>query len=508
MNLMEEGLYLNSTRTLEYSRSETIGPYARVGFLMHLVANLIFLGVSLSFACGSDAGQGLDAGPLVECEFPGPQVAGTTATDSLAQSPARCGQADHEWLRDPMLGEVTQVGDEQLYSAALLSTLAGIEGFVLPEPLTHDVVVRQILYTTQDRGVLVEASTLVAYPAEVPADREAFELLLLLHGTAGFNDECSPSNDTGQVIFAAVFASLGFVVAAPDYLGLKGAGDATGFVHPYLVGQPTAIASLDAARAAARLTREERGGGCVKPQFVTFGGSQGGHAALWVDRLAPYYAPELSLAGVVATVPPADLVGQSERALRDIVDATGNIIALMGTAPFWYGHNVPLSEIFVAPYDVSVPNALATSCDPLDEVPPPDTLPELFQPALLEAAEAGTLADVAPWGCIVAENGLTTTSVARIPTPDASYGILFVQGEADPLVNPEIERAAFTELCAQGVPLQYLECASAPHVEATLWSVAEIVTFIRARFAGEPMDEALLCELSVAVRCSGTPDEI
>ncbi len=474
----------------------------------------LFLGLFLSLAnwgCGSDGGQtpdaGTDARHLMECGFPDPQVAGTTTTDVLAQSPARCGQAAHQWLRDPSLGEVTHVGEEQLYSAALLSTLADIEGFVLPEPLTHDVAIRQILYTTQDRGVLVEASTLVAYPLEA-FEQEPFELLLLLHGTAGFNDECSPSNDTGQVIFAAVFASLGFVVAAPDYLGLKGVGDATGFVHPYLVGQPTAIASLDAARAAGRLTRDVRGGGCVKPEFVAFGGSQGGHAALWVDRLAPYYAPELSLVGVVATVPPADLVGQSERALGEIVKATGNVIALMGTAQFWYGHEAQLSEVFVAPYDVSIPNALATSCDPLDEVPPPDTLPELFQAPLLEAAEAGTLAELDPWGCILAENGLTTTSIPRIATPDSSYGILFLQGEADALVNPEIERAAFTELCAQGLPLQYLECASAPHVEATLWSVAEIVTFVRARFAGEPMDTALLCELSEAARCSGTPDEI
>ncbi len=467
-------------------------------------------------ACGSDnsgpadngTDAGVDANTPLQCQFPLPQVGGTPATDALAQKPAQCGQADHQWLNVPELGKITKLGDEQLYSAALLTGLLELEGIVLPEAPMYDVAVRQVLYTTQDRGSLIEASALIAYPVEVDAKRDPFELLLLLHGTAGFTDQCSPSNDNGQVGFAAIFASLGFVVAAPDYLGLKGTGEPTGFVHPYLVGQPTAIASLDAARAAARLTREQRGGGCVQPRFVTFGGSQGGHAALWVDRLAPYYAPELSLAGVVATVAPADIVSQSRRALSQIVKATGNVISMMGTASSWYGHQSRLSEVFVPPFDTSIPNALANSCDPLDEVQPPDTLPALFQPEILSAAKDGTLAEVEPWGCMLKESGLTTTSVARIPPTESSYGILFVQGQADPLVNPEIERKSFTELCNQGMHLQYLACASAPHVEATIWSVSEILTFIRARFASEPMAPELFCKLSDPVRCSGTPADI
>ncbi len=476
---------------------------------------ILALGVCVS-ACGSDGsgaiGNGMDAGmdantPL-QCQFPAPQVGGTPATDALAKKPAQCGQADHQWLNAPELGNITKLGDEQRYSAALLTGLLELQGIVLPEAPMYDVAVRQVLYTTQDRGSLIEASALIAYPVEVDAQRDPFEMILFLHGTTGFTDECAPSNDMGQIGLAAIFASLGFVVAAPDYLGLKGTGDPTGFVHPYLVGQPTAIASLDAARAAARLTREQRGGGCVQPRFVTFGGSQGGHAALWVDRLASYYAPELSLAGVVATVAPANIVAQSRRALSKIVSATGNVISMMGTASSWYGHQSRLAEVFVPPFDTSIPNALANSCDPLDEVQPPDTLPELFQPEILNAAKDETLTDIEPWGCMLKESGLTTTSVARIPPTESSYGILFVQGQADPLVNPEIERKSFTELCNQGMPLQYLECASAPHVEATKWSISEILTFIRARFASKPMDPALLCQLSAAVRCSGTPDGV
>src|SRR5690606_3781338 len=94
-------------------------------------------------------------------------------------------------------------------------------------------------------------------------------------------------------LFAALLASYGYVAVAPDYLGLKNYGDPTGFLNPALVGQPTAVASIDAVRAALRLEPEERGGLCVPASFVAVGGSQGGHAALWVDRLAPHYAREL-----------------------------------------------------------------------------------------------------------------------------------------------------------------------------------------------------------------------
>ena len=51
-------------------------------------------------------------------------------------------------------------------------------------------------------------------------------------------------------------AARGYVVVAPDSIGLRAFGGTTGS-PPYLVGQPTAIASLDAVRAALqRFTRK------------------------------------------------------------------------------------------------------------------------------------------------------------------------------------------------------------------------------------------------------------
>jgi hypothetical protein len=101
------------------------------------------------------------------------------------------------------------------------------------------------------------------------------------------------------------------------------------------------------------------------------------------------------------------------------------------------------------------------------------------------------------------ENGLTTTSVARIQQDPASYGILFVTGEADTLVDTPNERVAYETLCGAGMPMQYLECAGASHTDATTWALPEIVTFLQARLAGEAFTPS--CQVSAATTCQGTP---
>ncbi len=455
--------------------------------------------LALAAACGDDApADRPDAG--LQCEVPAALVAGTAGTDALADAPARCGQAAHTWLRDAALGTVVEVDTATAYAADFLIALLGPQGVALPTPPAYDVAVRRITYQTQDRGVLVEATAFVAYPTvEVPGG--PLDMLVLLHGTSGFTDGCGAGSDQLYPLLGSLLAATGKIVVIPDYLGLRSDERATGFPHPYLVGQATAIASLDAVRAAQRLAPGDRGGHCATSRVAVIGGSQGGHAALWLDRLAPYSARELELAGVVATVPPMDLVAQTTRALTEIVDATGNTIAMLGTASPWYGAG--LAGALVQPWAGDLPGILAADCSPDADIDGLQ-LGDVFTTTLLDAAAAGTLADVDPYGCIFAENALTTTSVARIASSAPGYGILVVLSEDDTLVHTPIERAAYEALCTAGMPMQYLECAGAGHTDSTIWSLPEILAFIDARLAGEPMTPA--CAAAAPVTCSGTPE--
>jgi len=483
--------------------------------------SLVVAALVVAVGCGDDdgvvsmdAGPGTDAevtpdaeadgGVAVECDFPAPRLGTSAAATALATDPARCGQPDHQWLDPAGMGDIVERQHLRDLPAAILQAALEGEGLVLPRELEYDVVIDQILYTTQDRGETIEATAAVAYP-EGYDPSEPVDAVLLLHGTTGFSDACAPSNELEGQALAALFASIGYVAVAPDYIGLKALGEASPEVHPYLVGQATAIASLDSVRALGKLAAEERGGLCITPRIHVFGGSQGGHAALWVDRMSDTYAPEIELLGTVATVPPMDLLAQVERGLTELVDATANSTAMLGAASTWYGYGDRLDEVFVAPFDEDVPAYLLSSCDEDAPELPELTLEEVFQPALLEAADAGTFGDLDPWGCVIAENGLTTTSVERTRDDPASYGILLTFGAEDSLVHTPIEREAYRSLCEAGMPMEMVECTGAGHGTGTLWALPEILAFMEARAAGEAWVQPS-CEPPAAVICEGTPE--
>ncbi|AWV89445.1 lipase family protein [Bradymonas sediminis] len=438
-------------------------------------------------------------------------VASTPETAAFAADAAQCGQASFGWLTDfaqgaagEGLGEVTKLGLKRNFTVAALEAAITALGANAPRAIAHDVRVRQYEYTTQDRGELVQASALVAFPTDFEPGDAPKDIIVLLHGTTGFTDACSATEELEYQALAALIASFGNIVVAPDYIGLNGVGEPTEYLHPYLVGQSAAISSFDAVRAAMRMSGEERGDWCLNPRIITIGGSQGGHAALWMDRLAPYYAQEFELLGTVATVPPADMIGQMERALKDLVRASGNTAAFFGASAGWYGYGDRLDEVFVSPLDVDVPAALGAGCSFDDVLPAEPTSPaDIFQQPLIDAAVDGTLLDMQPWGCITAENGLTTTSVERIAPESDSYGILFVLGENDELVDTAIERDSFDTLCAQGLQMEYLECAGAKHGETTLLALPEILDFVDARLAGETFAGASICEQRAPVTCRG-----
>jgi len=455
----------------------------------------------------ADTGDSADSGeePACATSLPPSLPTGNAELEALAATPNRCGQPAFSWLNDPSLGDLVSEGASKTYTVESLTGIANAAGIELPVGLKYDVKVSVIEYVTQDRGVLATATALVAAPVPRADQASDFQTLMFLHGTSGFTDGCGISLDTETQVLGAAFASSGYVVVGPDYLGLKGRGEPTGFLHPYLSGQPVAISSLDAARAVKKMDLYERNGACVGDELLLFGGSQGGHAALWVDRLLPYYAPEFELLGTVATVPPADLVTEMKRSLTSPVKATANTAAFFSASAGWYGHDARLGEVLVSPFDVDLPAAMADSCDPSDSVNiDVQSLSDLFVSAFLAGVD--TIQDDPTWGCMAVENGLTTTSIARVDTSDRyapTYEIMWVMGEADNLVNTPIERDSFLTLCAQGMDsMIYTECAGAGHTQATSQSLPAIMSFLRERADRKPLVAQGVCEVTAPIQCA------
>lgn len=160
----------------------------------------------------------------------------------------------------------------------------------------------------------------------LPDGVRAAPLLVFAPGTTGVADTCAASlevpaqvnrgNYEGQ---AAGYVGAGYAVLAPDYEGMRDPNR----LHHYMIGELEGRAVLDAVRATRLIPAAGEASGSV---FLS-GFSQGGHAALWADQLAPSYAPEVRVAGVLSFAGVADV----EQTWRDIT---------RGATINWFGRYV------------------------------------------------------------------------------------------------------------------------------------------------------------------------
>jgi pimeloyl-ACP methyl ester carboxylesterase len=113
----------------------------------------------------------------------------------------------------------------------------------------------------------------------LPSDVEPVGIVSFGHGTDSLRSYV-PSAPTFEGLgIAGLFASGGFALVAPDYVGL---GLSPG-PHPYLHAATEASASLDLLMAAREASRQS-GVKLPRSLYVT-GFSQGGQAALALDRI-------------------------------------------------------------------------------------------------------------------------------------------------------------------------------------------------------------------------------
>ncbi|MCK5809069.1 hypothetical protein KAH37_08810 [bacterium] len=423
-------------------------------------------------------------------------------------NPTLCDSEEYTWLKDATLGHILEnesILQGQTTQLLLITAKTQLEDINLKRTPAHDVKVYRVRYQTQDRGKLVDATGLIA----IPDKTGSFPIMTVLHGTAGFVDKCAPSEDTsleGGGGIAALVASFGYIVIAPDYIGLKSMGAPSTKLHSYLIGEPTAIATLDMIRSVPNLLNIV-GAKATAGDTLIMGGSQGGHAAAFTTRLAPYYAPEINIKGAIWGIPPTNLEAHMKNALNEMVNASGNTVYFLTSANEWYTETeANLTEVFVDPWDTNMYTWVKEECslsDKLEETGT-DTLEKIFTAKLLAEAPKGDdfMKDMAPWGCYMRENSLNYTSIPRLDTTPA----FMILSEKDNLVLPHIERESMTDLCEQGYEIQFMECAEASHSKGFVWSLDNQMDWLDDRYQNKPMTD--VCTLHDAVRCASTPDDV
>lgn len=314
------------------------------------------------------------------------------------------------------------------------------------EPLTVGVPAGaqawKMLYTTthSDGSPAISSGTILA-----PADRDGSQLPLLTvsHGTTGVVSGCAPSlgatpfADGAGTAMQQMVTEHGWVAVTSDYSGMGTEGKAA-----YLVGDAEARNVLDASLAARQFSELS-----LTTDTVVWGHSQGGQGALWTAQVAEDYAPELTVLGVAAFAPAADLFGLAE---ADKSNAPGKTVSAY-IAKTW---NTVFPELelekHLTPGSKRPVERISGLCfngnDALSAILRGTQVPnQIFPDSMLEGEFGKLLKQQTPLG--------------PFPGP-----VLVAQGLADPLVLPKLQQQWVTDRCDAGIAVDYRTFEGLSHV--------------------------------------------
>jgi pimeloyl-ACP methyl ester carboxylesterase len=150
----------------------------------------------------------------------------------------------------------------------------------------------KIVYKTKNTdGTAIQASGAVIIPVGT-AFTNALPLLSYQHGTI-FDDKQAPSylSTDGEGAIASFIATLGYIVAAPDYIGY---GASNNLPHTYEQREGLATASIDMLRATKEFITKEKAN--WNKNLYIAGYSEGGYATMSLQKKIEEEAPtEFSL---------------------------------------------------------------------------------------------------------------------------------------------------------------------------------------------------------------------
>jgi acetyl esterase/lipase len=329
------------------------------------------------------------------------------------------------------------------------------------EPFAADTQAWRILYvSTAVDGTPIAVSGIVVAPGGSPPEGGR-DVVSWAHGLTGLSDRCAPSRGYAIDQFSDLAPgalATGQVLVGTDYEGLGTPG-----VHPYLVGPSEGRGVLDIVRAAQQI--EAAGAGS---RVVIWGLSQGGHAAAFAGEIAPSWAPELEVLGVVTAAPGSEL----QTAVR-----TG---ALFPATRYiqWY-----LGVAFAATYDDL-------------------SIADIFSAATLDAIQGALEDEVCLEGIREIADGLTEPIFTTNPLDleywperllESSPGysrteapMLILQSQDDTDVPILLTNTYYNRLCEIGSEVDYRTFEGIAHGDTFVANLPLVAEWTAARFAGEP----------------------
>ncbi len=377
-------------------------------------------------------------------------------------------------------GKILSTEATTTYDATTTKQLIAQTNKTYTQPVTQGITKQLIRYTSSDEeGREVSVYARVYVPAKATANGSA-PVYAFAPGTTGIDDHCAASLEKPAVAnwanydsLMAAYAAQGYVVVITDYEGMRDSSR----MHHYMVGPMEGRAVLDSVRALTNLESTKNVIN-LNNTFVA-GYSQGGHAALWADQIAPDYAPELEIKGLVGFGPVTD-VGTT---LTDIT--RGANINWFG--PFvlysyqdFYRKDYNLNSYLLPKWQQSLSSDIAANCintliPHWGKVPAAVYQPE-FLAALTRGDLSGNYADLAK---DMAKN--------RAGTVGTSTPKLINHGQRDNVVLPSQSQAFLQRACsiADG-PIKLTIYPTATHYDTMVQSYNDTLAWMKALMASQP----------------------
>jgi pimeloyl-ACP methyl ester carboxylesterase len=196
---------------------------------------------------------------------------------------------------------------------------------------------------------------------------------------------------------------------------------------------------------------------------VAIGGfSQGGHAALWAAQLAPHYAPELRLIGLIVAAPVADPTAFTDRA--DSPQQVGVVVTVA------YGMSQAYPDLHLA--DVLTHRGMSKV--PLLEKECIGDVVAAFDEPVREVIRRFPTTTPA-WRARLGQN-LAGQVALGLP-------VRVIQGARDPIVSPAVSRALVDRLCRSGDTVQEVLRGADDHAVV---HAPDFVGWLHDRLVGRP----------------------
>ncbi|MBB6424318.1 lipase family protein [Sphingopyxis sp. JAI128] len=358
-----------------------------------------------------------------------------------------------------------------LFALSPLAAAQASRYLIAAEPMTDTPLGtrawRVQYWTTNGNGQRLAVTGIVAAPMEAVPPRPR-RVIAWTHGAWGVAERCAPSLSPNFFEYSTGMDAVrsGYVVVAPDYIGL-----ASPTMHPFLVGPDTANAVLDAVRAAREIP-----GAAAGSDFAVWGESQGGHAALWTATHARSYAPDLTLVGTAAAAPPTDLAAN----LREGSDKNARALLLSFALHSWsslYGFS---QDGITGRANQGIIRRLAeNNCVSFNKKPKLGTILGIL--TIARATKNKDIAKIEPFGSFARANSVDP---ARVPGP-----LLIAQSSRDTIVAPAVTRKFAKAVCRGRTRVRWIDMTG-DHGASAKDSAGETIGWIGARFDGQsPPDD-------------------